>query len=278
MRITVGPGSARPPSARSRSPSPTARPSGSRTACRPSGGVEHDVAAVVLDGGAERAERVEVRIEPPAADHVAARRRHPGAARSGPAAGRRAGTRPGSARRARGRPRSCRRSRRRSGPRRGPSHSTRAPSCASSSDHRLDVADPGHVAQDHFVVGQQARGQDRQRAVLVAGGRDRARQRHSAFDYELLHRWPERTVLASPDPCSGGEPVRRDRGPALRASVIRACSARVSAMQVRFRARRPGPSFVNGPSPTRCDATCSPSRRRCGPTRRGSTATSSCGA
>ena len=40
----------------------------------PSGAREADVAAV-LDRGAEGAEGVEVRVEPPAADHVAARRR-----------------------------------------------------------------------------------------------------------------------------------------------------------------------------------------------------------
>ena len=40
--------------------------------------------------------------------------------------------------------------------------------------HRLDVADPRHVAQDHLVVGEQAGGEDRQRAVLVSGGHDRA--------------------------------------------------------------------------------------------------------
>jgi hypothetical protein len=55
-------------------------------------------------------------------------------------------------------------------------------------DHRLDIGDPGHVAQDHLIVGEQARGQDRQRAVLVTGRRDRARQGHAAFNDELLQR------------------------------------------------------------------------------------------
>ena len=68
------------------------------------GRLEFDV-ALALDGRAERAERVEVRIEPPAADHVAAGRRHQARVRTARAAGRRAGTRRGSARRARGRPR-----------------------------------------------------------------------------------------------------------------------------------------------------------------------------
>ena len=54
--------------------------------------------------------------------------------------------------------------------------------------HRLDVADPRDVAQDHLVVSQQAGRQDRQRSVLVAGRDDRAGERYSPFDYELLHR------------------------------------------------------------------------------------------
>ncbi len=124
-----------------------------------------------------------------------------GRSRIGPAAGRRAGTTRGSARRARRRPRCCRPSRCRPGPRCGPSHCTRAPSELSSIDHRLDVGDPRHVAQDHLVVGQQARRQDRQRAVLVAGRHDRARQRHSAFDYELLQ-WDRPRVCTSGFRCS----------------------------------------------------------------------------
>ena len=52
-------------------------------ACRPpSGAVQADV-AVELDVRAERAERVEVRIEPAAADHVAAGRRQQRRAEAG---------------------------------------------------------------------------------------------------------------------------------------------------------------------------------------------------
>src|SRR5438270_852867 len=47
----------------------------------PAGGREVEP-AVEADVRAERAERVEVRVEPAAADHVAARRRHVGAAKS----------------------------------------------------------------------------------------------------------------------------------------------------------------------------------------------------
>ena len=71
---------------------------------RPSRRGEHDLAAAV-DDRAHRAERVEVRVEAPAADHVAARRRHDGAVEAREQRARRAGTRRGSARRARGRSR-----------------------------------------------------------------------------------------------------------------------------------------------------------------------------
>ena len=74
------------------------------SARRPRGRAEHDLAAA-LDVGAHRAEGVEVRVEAAAADHVAAGRRHHGAAEAREQRARRAGTRRGSARRARGRPR-----------------------------------------------------------------------------------------------------------------------------------------------------------------------------
>ena len=63
------------------------------------------VALADLDLGAELLERVEVRVEAAAADHVAARRRHDRAAAAARAAGRRAGTTRGCGRRAPRRPR-----------------------------------------------------------------------------------------------------------------------------------------------------------------------------
>ena len=42
-------------------------------------------------------------------------------------------------------------------------------------EHRVDVADARDVAQHDRLVGEQARGEDRQRAVLVAGGPDASR-------------------------------------------------------------------------------------------------------
>ena len=54
-------------------------------------------------------------------------------------------------------------------------------------EHRLHVADARDVANDDLVLGEDAGGEDRQRAVLVPGRHHRARQRDAAFDDELLH-------------------------------------------------------------------------------------------
>ena len=57
-------------------------------------------------------------------------------------------------------------------------------------DHRLDVADPRHVRELHGLGREHARGEDRQRAVLVPRGAHRAAERAPAFDHEGLHlRW-----------------------------------------------------------------------------------------
>ena len=50
--------------------------------------------------------------------------------------------------------------------------------------HRLDVSDPRHVLERDLLVGEQARRQDRQGAVLVAGGAHAARERMAALDHE----------------------------------------------------------------------------------------------
>ena len=120
----------------------------------------HLVAAVDLDARAELGKRVNVRVEPAAADHVAAGRRHRRAA----------GTR-----------------------KQRPGEQERRPDAAGELvvhvrcgeigrmhshlvrgrpigvgaepreqlDHRLDVADPRHVGQGHRLVGEQAPGEDR---------------------------------------------------------------------------------------------------------------------
>ena len=54
-------------------------------------------------------------------------------------------------------------------------------------EHRLDVADPRHVADDELLVGEQAGGQDRERGVLVARRHDLSGERYAALDDEFLH-------------------------------------------------------------------------------------------
>ena len=151
------------------------------------GARQQDVAAV-LDAGAERAERVEVRVEPAAADHVAARAAASARGRSARAAGRRAGRRRGCARPASRstsvdvdpvgaeRDRRSRRSSRRA-------RRARASSASIASTSRMR----GTLRSTTSSSVSSAGGQQRQRGVLVAGGHDGAGQRHAAFDDELLH-------------------------------------------------------------------------------------------
>ena len=54
-------------------------------------------------------------------------------------------------------------------------------------DHRVDVADARHVAEDDRLVGQQARRQDRQCAVLVPGNADPSAERVAPLDHEGFH-------------------------------------------------------------------------------------------
>ncbi len=154
---------------------------------RPPGGALMTMSRAVLDGRAERAEGVEVRIEPAAADHVAARRRH---RRRAEARQQRAGGQEGGAdplgevgvdvRLAHvGRAED-------DGVGLGPLD--RHAEVGEQVQQRLRVADPRHVVQRHRLLGEQRAGQQRQRGVLVSGGHDGAGQRHAAFDDELLHR------------------------------------------------------------------------------------------
>src|SRR5688572_5024987 len=57
---------------------------------------------------------------------------------------------------------------------------------ADQRDHRLDVEDPRHVLQQHGLGREQAGGENRQCAVLVAGGPHTAVQRPAALDHERL--------------------------------------------------------------------------------------------
>ena len=130
------------------------------------------VALVELERGAELGEGVDVRVEPAAADHVAARRRHARAAERARAAGRRAGTRRGSGSRARWSTSCVTTSARARAPRGRPSTRRRRRGAASSSSIVSTSRIRGTFVERDRLVGEQARGEDRQRAVLVAGGAD----------------------------------------------------------------------------------------------------------
>ena len=144
------------------------------------------VGAVDLHLDAELGEGVDVRVEPPAPDHVPARRRHDGAPeareqrpgeqerRADLAAevGVELGLRdPGAVDPHLVRP----------GPRRVGAE------VGEQLDHHLDVADAREVRQRDLLGREHGRGEDRQRAVLVPGRADRARERATALDDERLH-------------------------------------------------------------------------------------------
>ncbi len=146
------------------------------------------VAPVELDLGAEPGKGVDVRIEPAAADHVAARRRDARAAEPRE-------QRPGEQER-RADPAGergvdlvghelCRVQR---APRDRRVHSISAPRCCEQLEHRVDVADPRDVRQRHGLRGEQARREDRQDAVLVPGRHGRDLERIAAFDHERFRR------------------------------------------------------------------------------------------
>ena len=96
-------------------------------------------------------------------------------------------------------------------------------------EHRLDVADARDVAHDDLVLGEDAGGEDRQRAVLVAGRHHRAGQRDAAFDDELLHEL--------------SAPPAGHRGPA---DPLVERLASVTAMSPGVRVRARGPCFCLG--------------------------------
>ena len=115
-------------------------------------------------------------------------RRRPAAARSrgrgGRAAGRRAGTRRGSARRGRRAPRAAESPVGSTRTSFSPVHSASAPRLARSSTIVSTSRIRGTLASVTGPSASSGRREDRQRAVLVAGGADRPVQRHPAFDDE----------------------------------------------------------------------------------------------
>ena len=155
-------------------------------------GREQADVAVEVDVGPERAERVEVRVQPAPADHVAAGRRQQRGAEAGEqrAADQHGGADPlgevgvdvGAADRV------------------GLEVDAVAvaaldlhPEVGEQLEQRLGVADPRHVVEQDGLGRQQTRRQEGQRGVLVPGGRHGAAERHAAFDDELLHEGWERS-------------------------------------------------------------------------------------
>ena len=148
-------------------------------------GGEDDL-AVAVDVRAHGAEGVEVRIEAAPSDHIAARGRHHGTAEA-----REQGSREqeGCANQlgelglhldlAHAGGAECELV--------GPAPADINAEAAQDVEHRVDVADARHVSDVNLLVGEHRRGEDRQGAVLVAGGRHRPRQWHAAFDEKLLH-------------------------------------------------------------------------------------------
>ncbi len=133
----------------------------------------HLEAVADVDLGPELGERMDVRVEAATSDHVTARRRHADAAdtreqwageqerRAHPAAQLLVEVPLANLRRADAhlvRP--------------GPFHL--GADVGEQRDHRVDVADARHVRQRHGPFGEQARREDRQRAVLVSRGPDGA--------------------------------------------------------------------------------------------------------
>ena len=168
-------------------------------AVQPAVGARRPDVAPVLDRGAQGAEGVEVRIEPAAADHVAARRRQQRLPEAGQ---QRAGDEERGAdalgelgidiRLGHGG---------------GVEHDRVAVEALDLDaevrqqlEHRLGVADLRHVVEHDPLVREKARGQERQGRILVAGGRDGAGQRHAAFDDELFHQGWERGSRRRGDP------------------------------------------------------------------------------
>jgi hypothetical protein len=154
---------------------------------QPPGRAQLDVASV-LEGRAERGEGVQVRVQAPATDDVAAGRRHPHAAE---AREQRAGEqerRPdalgqlaiddGLLGRQVGRAEGDLMVREPRDP-----HAERL----EDREHGAHVLDLRDVADHDLVLGQDRGGKDGEGTVLVTGGHDRAGQRDASVDDELLH-------------------------------------------------------------------------------------------
>ena len=125
-------------------------------------------------------------------------------------------------------------------------HSTLTPRRSSRASIVSTSLDARHVAHDDLLLGEQRGRQRGQRAVLVAGGHDRPRERPAALDDELLHE------------AEGTAPTQLGSAPCNRL------------------ARKHGSSSRNGSHRTRCASTCWASRRRWSPTRASGARTRRC--
>ena len=175
-------------------------------ACSPSGAARRNQLRSTFDLGAERAEGIQVRVEPPAADHVAAGRRHVGAAeaREQRAGEQERGADPlgpvavhlelGQVRGLEGHDVVV-----------APLHVHAE--VAQELEHRLHVGDARDVAQHDLLARQETRGERGQCGVLVACRRDGPRQGRPAFDYELLH-LPARSGARRGYPAMMPQPTR----------------------------------------------------------------------
>ena len=87
-------------------------------------------------------------------------------------------------------------------------------------EHRIHVANAGHVGEHELGIGQHRSSQDRQRTVLVAGGHDRSAQRRAALNDELLHRWCQRASLHRSHSVSPVDPRDRPLDSSARTYVL----------------------------------------------------------
>ena len=170
----------------------------------------HLVAAVDFHPGPQRAQRVQVRVEPPPADEVPAGRGHVCLADAGE---QRAGEQERGADAARELGFDVAPDR--VGPQRQlvlvtPGHAHAE--ILEQRQHRVDVADPRHVADHELFLGEDRCGQDREGGVLVPRRDDRPGQRVPALDHELFHRagalcWRRRHRARVRPSASDREPV-----------------------------------------------------------------------
>jgi len=167
---------------------------------------EHDLTAAIGDC-AHGAEGIEVRVKAPAADHVAAGRRHDGTVKAREQRSRqqeRGADQLGELRldfdlaHVGGAQRDL------VWPAPVHLHADRA----EDAEHRVDVADARNVAHDHLILGEDAGREDRESPVLVPSRNHRAGKRSATFDDELLHELYARP--SAPQGLAGLAPGKRN--------------------------------------------------------------------